>query len=276
MEILEAFAREAPFDVLLARNEQTKGFVRTFEQALEQCSGGGLLLSDQDDVWFPEKLSVIEEVFAENPRVMVLIHDQVITDSGLAPTGNTLYANYLATGLTADWLTTGCCTAIRAELRSILMPFPPETSSHDVWIHRVGKALAVRKFIPVTLQYYRRHGSNTSNKLNGGCEKPNALKMYKRFGLNNATEGWLEEVRVARRLEQVFRANEALLTAWGLSANVHRALQVEERRIRAHLGRVKVVNTRHPRRLLAVLHFLAEGNYQYFMGWKSAAKDLLR
>ena len=77
MEILEAFALEAPFDVLIARNEQTRGFVRSFEQALGQCSGGGILLSDQDDVWSPDKLSVIEKVFAEDPRVMVFIHDQL-------------------------------------------------------------------------------------------------------------------------------------------------------------------------------------------------------
>src|SRR4051794_20690690 len=94
LHILEAFAREAPFEVLLLRNAAKLGFVRNFERAIEACTGDVIFLSDQDDVWFSEKVSVVEQAFTKNSDSMVVIHDQQITDAQLRFTGNTLWSNY--------------------------------------------------------------------------------------------------------------------------------------------------------------------------------------
>jgi len=100
--------------------------------------------------------------------------------------------------------------------------------------------------------------------------------MFKTFGLGDATQGWLAQVRASRELQHVLRSNEAVLASWGLSADLTRALDREERRVHALIGRVDVVKKMFPARLFSVIKFYLGGNYQYFLGWKSALKDLIR
>src|SRR5215204_884173 len=92
--ILEAFSREAPFEVVVLHNATKLGFVRNFERAIKACTGDVIFLSDQDDVWFAEKVSAVEQAFNENLDCMLVIHDQQITDAQLKFTGNTLWSNY--------------------------------------------------------------------------------------------------------------------------------------------------------------------------------------
>src|SRR5882762_9087557 len=55
-EIVAGFAASAPFPVRLGVNEQNLGSIRNFERAIKLCEGDLIALSDQDDVWLPEKL----------------------------------------------------------------------------------------------------------------------------------------------------------------------------------------------------------------------------
>ena len=57
-KILEEFKRSAPFDVVLVKNEHRLGFTKNFEKALANCSGDIIFFSDQDDKWFPSKVTI--------------------------------------------------------------------------------------------------------------------------------------------------------------------------------------------------------------------------
>ena len=41
------------------KNELNLGYVKNFEKAISLCSGDYIALSDQDDIWLPEHLSVL-------------------------------------------------------------------------------------------------------------------------------------------------------------------------------------------------------------------------
>ena len=89
--ILEEFRRTAPFHVNILVNPKQIGYVGNFEQAVEMCEGDVILLSDQDDVWLPEKLAEHEAVYRARPEVGMAFSDGTIVDSDLAPLSLSLY-----------------------------------------------------------------------------------------------------------------------------------------------------------------------------------------
>src|SRR2546426_7732246 len=61
LAIVTRYAGTVEFPVRVHRNSQRLGPAKNFEQALSLCRGDIVALSDQDDVWRPEKLRVLEE-----------------------------------------------------------------------------------------------------------------------------------------------------------------------------------------------------------------------
>ena len=53
-EILEEYRIKKGLKYLV--NEHNIGVVKNFEKAISLCQGDYVALSDQDDIWFPEKL----------------------------------------------------------------------------------------------------------------------------------------------------------------------------------------------------------------------------
>ena len=59
VEIIEAFKARAKFEVNLLQNEDRIGYIANFANAISQCTGDIIFISDQDDVWFPEKIQKV-------------------------------------------------------------------------------------------------------------------------------------------------------------------------------------------------------------------------
>src|ERR1051326_2811088 len=89
--ISDSFARTAGFPVIVAGNEQTFGSPRNFEQAVSRCSGDIIALSDQDDVWLPAKLALLEAQFGKSARVGLVFSDAEVVDQDLRPTGRRMW-----------------------------------------------------------------------------------------------------------------------------------------------------------------------------------------
>ena len=56
-----------------------KGVVRNFENAIRHCNGDIIYLSDQDDIWKPDKVEKVNYAFS-NPEVKAVLHDAEIVD----------------------------------------------------------------------------------------------------------------------------------------------------------------------------------------------------
>jgi glycosyltransferase involved in cell wall biosynthesis len=61
--ILERFRATAPFEVKVHRNTANLGYSANFEVAISRCTGDIIFMSDQDDVWFPEKIEAVAGCF---------------------------------------------------------------------------------------------------------------------------------------------------------------------------------------------------------------------
>ena len=91
VDIARRFAETAPFAVKVHVNSENVGSTKNFELAIEGCSGDIIALSDQDDIWLPQKLERLEAEFAADPGVGLVFSDAELTDEKLAPLGVRLW-----------------------------------------------------------------------------------------------------------------------------------------------------------------------------------------
>lgn len=135
-----------------------------FECALKASKGDYIFMSDQDDVWKPNKVKICMEWLQ---RYDCVVSDAEVTDSSLNPLYPSLYAiMQVRQGRIYNtiWKNgyTGCCMAFRRNVLEASMPFPKDIPMHDIWIGNVAAYKYNVKFIPDTLIYFRRHEDTTS------------------------------------------------------------------------------------------------------------------
>ena len=164
-------------------NELDKGYSKNFENSITHSSGDIIFLSDQDDVWMPNK---VELMLKQLNNADLVISDAIITDENLNTTlGSHFKRNGTKTGFIENWLKTryiGACMAFHKAILKKVLPFPvnQKLCAHDYWIANVGEFYYKVKLVQVPLMKYRRHGSNAST---GGEKSENSLihKLKVRF-----------------------------------------------------------------------------------------------
>jgi glycosyltransferase involved in cell wall biosynthesis len=159
--------------VRLIARAANQGVARTFEQALA-CSRGTLIfLSDQDDLWAPNKVATILRAFAAHPHVTLVTTDATLIDHDGAPLGSSYYqwrgkfrSGFLSNLIRCKFL--GCTMAFRSELLPLVLPFPGNSDVlHDLWIGTVNSVTrGGTLYLDEPLVQYRRHsGAVTARKL---------------------------------------------------------------------------------------------------------------
>lgn len=161
--IAESFAEKAPFPVEVLALDKNIGYAQAFNMALSRCTGDLVFLSDQDDVWFPQKIEAIVRYSQGDTGIKCFINDAMLTDSELVPSNITKAAQLKAAGLPEALFVMGCCVAVKRPLLDMALPIPQGARSHDHWIVGLSDCLDLTKRVPDVLQYYRRHGRNVSN-----------------------------------------------------------------------------------------------------------------
>jgi hypothetical protein len=169
VDIIGRFSETATFPVRLSINDRRLGSADNFGKAIAGCNGDIIVLADQDDVWYPEKLQCIEETFAAHPDTAVVFSDADVVDERLASLGYRLVPSTgIRKGDLADLkdkphkvllkytVTFGTTMAFRASYRKYVLPVPAGWS-HDRWIVLVISALSGIEFIEKPLIMYRQH-----------------------------------------------------------------------------------------------------------------------
>lgn len=160
-----------------------KNLVLNFEFALKQAKGDFIFLSDQDDVWLPNK---IERSIKYLTEFEVLVSDCKVVDKDLKVLNNSFFElNNSQNGLFSNLMRNsylGCCLAFKKELLEKALPFPKDIPMHDIWLGVVAELFFKVKFLNEVLVLYRRHGNNESPT---GEKSPYNLtkKIQFRFGV---------------------------------------------------------------------------------------------
>lgn len=147
-------------------NKGDHGYTPNFENALRNAHGDYIFLSDQDDIWMPDKVEACMKYLKVN--------DFVVSDALIVDGDNKLLFDsfceqrkskfgFLNTLIRFSYL--GCCFAFRRKVLSKALPFPKNhiLCTHDNWLALVSTAFYKSAFIPLPLIRYRRYGGNASS-----------------------------------------------------------------------------------------------------------------
>ncbi len=187
--------------LLLSAAETQGGFYRNFERALSMVPPGVdyVALSDQDDLWHPDKLS--SQLAGLGAGNRLVYSDMRIVDEDGELISDT-YWNFrrnnhtdFASLVLANTVTGAALLFDRALLDDVL-PFPPpfETSYHDHWIAQVAMALGGISYIDRPLYDYVQHGGAALGHL-----AANAFGRYRRSMLTRLRS----RAATARRLRSL-------------------------------------------------------------------------
>lgn len=138
-----------------------------FNNAVKNCSGEYVFLSDQDDVWIDDKINKSIDFFENNPKTVVLISDGYLTDENLNVTGelfkeSRISASPLKNFIKGTYL--GCQMAFRSSIKDLIWPVrvtPP--LPHDLWLGVLGASYGEVSLLNEPLILHRVHASNYSN-----------------------------------------------------------------------------------------------------------------
>ncbi|MFL6119770.1 glycosyltransferase [Actinophytocola sp.] len=154
-------------------NEENAGFYRNFERALTHAPADAdlIALSDQDDVWDPDKLDTLIDRF-DDPAVTLAYADMRLIDERDEVVAQSFWRHRRNQWTDLDSMlllntVTGAASMVRADVvREQVLPFPPGTPSafHDQWIAAVALAAGRIEFINRPLHSYRQHGDAVSGR----------------------------------------------------------------------------------------------------------------
>ena len=178
--ICNEFKNGTSVEVKIFNNEGYHGVTGNFENAAKNATGDIIFFSDQDDVWYENKIGETLKAFQNYPKCVGVFSDADCVDANLNKLGATFndgcwsgfkslpFENdmcllegkkYLKTAIEGNILG-GCCLAVKNKYLKEMFDFCPNIY-HDDWLcycmFVCGDVVALNK----TLFAYRLHGDNT-------------------------------------------------------------------------------------------------------------------
>lgn len=162
-----------PVALRIFENRPALRVVKNFEQAIGACTSELIALSDQDDIWLPERLAQMVPLFEADPSLLLLHTDARLVDAERRDIGDTLFhalevtpseierihgGNAFEVFLRRN-LVTGATTVFRRSLLEHALPLPVEWV-HDEWLGIIAAAIGRVDAIERPLIDYRQHGGN--------------------------------------------------------------------------------------------------------------------
>jgi glycosyltransferase involved in cell wall biosynthesis len=279
-EFLEKWAKHAPVRVTLLRNEPQLGLTRNFEQSITAMDEDIIFTSDQDDVWLPNKVALMVEVFEQRQDVSLIHTDAILVDSEGRDLSTTLFGelglsdterkaihqgNAFAVNCRRNVIT-GATVAFRHKLLSLALPLPGYMY-HDAWLALIAAATDGVHLLERPTIHYRQHGSNVVG--------------IKKMSLWMKTRHLIWQIRGPRPISKLVEDNVAWRTDFqerllALPAVSQSALCFAANNLAFYEGRGRLPD-KFPSRLLIVLRSVFTGRYGKFsfIPWHDAIRDIL-
>ena len=183
--------------------------VKNFEKAIGLCTGDFIFLSDQDDLWHPQKVEKIISHFRENPSAEGVFTDAALIDDEGQPLGDvslwelSFFSPALVKKFNNFWkvfqvhqnMVTGATFSIKKSAKEFIFPFPLlYYFHHDEWI---ALHLAQRHSLHCLedrLTLYRIH---SSQQVGDG--------MVKRFEKEKAHAAWAWQIEEPESFTTYFK-----------------------------------------------------------------------
>lgn len=270
--------------------QSNSGYKRNFYNCLAQCSEDVVFLCDQDDVWYPQKLEKILEVFKNDQACLAVNSSFDMTDGAgeiIAPFGvgkrktanhgllkfSVLTGECIEVGLDTVLIyniSPGCTCAFKREVVEEYLKVSECRLPHDWELNIIAAKNGGLRFLNLPLIGYRQHGNNAIGLSEDESFGP--LKMrgsvdvrFKMFDmqkaqleavLKNVDSNDLNQVRFCRALE-IFCSNREKILRRGKLFPCFENLM--------YFGRLRNVATIHFRGIV--------GDFVYILKCKVKADD---
>ena len=141
------------------------GVKQNFANAISNCTGKYIFLSDQDDLWNDNKVDTVLKTFESN-KCTCVVHNADIVDEISHKQWQTFFEfRKCGSGKIKNIIKNtyiGCCMAFDKDIVNRLLPIPNDIEMHDQWIGLISEKYGNSIFINDTLIKYRRHEGNVS------------------------------------------------------------------------------------------------------------------
>lgn len=157
----------------LNRNENNLGWKKNFIQALKKATGDLIFLSDQDDIWNKEKISIMANVMNKNENINVLCCNyRLLNESGNKQRMNSTQNNIHNGILEKKELTPkfhlvgrpGCTYCVRKAFVQSVIDAWIDDYAHDKLLWNAAILTGSLYCINKPLITFRRHGNNASGR----------------------------------------------------------------------------------------------------------------
>ncbi len=286
IEIVENFARTAPFSVSVHVNEMNLGSTKNFERAIALCAGDLIFLSDQDDVWLPAKIEKFLAEFEKSENVGMIFSDAELVGENLDSLGHKLWdfsfspesRRKVKNGKMFEVLlrtnvVTGATMAFRASFRESFSPIPTDIPNtiHDAWIALIIAANAEVVLVEEPFILYRQHADQQLG-IGWKYKKTTRRERYERsvYFQQREQERLSKLAEVVKSYPQFQKKNSDVSID-----NLIESFKKENRQMIEHCEARKNMPPERLKRISLIIKEFRTGRYGRFSkGLRSAAKDV--
>ena len=189
IDIINEYIEKYNFIKLVAGNNL--GVIKSFFELfrLADTESDYFALCDQDDIWFPDKMSraatALDTMSDDKP--LLYAAEQTLVDGE----DNILSVNMLKVNKRPGFgnsvvenIATGCTCMFNKKMLDLLRSYEPEhTIMHDWWIYMLATSMGEVYYDEKPCMYYRQHGNNTMGSRTNYVEE--FKERFSRFFGNN-------------------------------------------------------------------------------------------
>jgi len=174
-EILQNYAQNYGDKIqIIGNGKENIGVAQSFAKLIESCSTDYIMLCDQDDVWFNDKversfnaIKKLETKTAQQKPLLVFA-DAKVVDENLNVLDNSFWKTQKITPeICSDYkkllalnVVTGCTVIFNRFLTPYILPMPNFLSVHDGWIAVNAAYYGKLDYIQDPTMLYRQHSTN--------------------------------------------------------------------------------------------------------------------
>lgn len=168
IKIINDYIEKYPDKIVFVESPINKGCSNNFYWLLLSVEANYYMLSDQDDVWFPDKIKNSVDLIHElnNTPALIGLND-ILCDSDLNPIKPDFWYNNKLIDTYLKWNYAGVCCPISGaqmiinkELREIIIKNLGNELTYDHWICLLAIKYGVIKRANILARYYRIHQNN--------------------------------------------------------------------------------------------------------------------
>jgi glycosyltransferase involved in cell wall biosynthesis len=161
------------------RNTKNVGYIQNFENCFHQASNRVILICDQDDIWYFNKLSTVRKMYSENQDLILMISNMDLIDSNDAliksealshfKRGRNKLVNTMQGFVRGRYY--GCTMAIDRMMLLSALPLPRNHPSYDLYLGLICELRGRVQALSNSLIAHRLHEKNQSLQKRGRLDK---------------------------------------------------------------------------------------------------------